>query len=336
MLAAPLLMMAPALPVMAADPLPSGTKNLDFTFTTIDGEQLSSQANGRPKLLVFYKVNCLNCQNTLKSISESDLIQNNDVYAFACSSYNDSNAKTDDASISTFKTTYCSSAGDKIKFAQGDFLSKASSYNQTAGSSSTSMTTPLIAMIDADNNLCFVTQGQILADKLVSDYLPALQSSSNSGSSQKPSSSSSSSKGDSKKDTSKPSCDHVAETVVVNDATSSDDAVSAYQCVKCGALLRYEAVPNSAYATFLANTANTILNAQQGEVTINTNIWTSFNRAVFDAIKSRPDVAITVNYYYKGSPYVLHIPAGTNVDSLMDENGFGGFLYIQHVINTSK
>lgn len=123
---------------------------------------------------------------------------------------------------------------------------------------------------------------------------------------------------------------------MVNNATSSEDAVSAYQCVKCGEILRYEAVPNSAYAAFLANTANSILRAQQGEVTINTNLWTSFNRSVFEAIKNRPEVSVTVNYYYKGEPYVLHIPAGINVDSLMDENGFGGFMYIQHVINTTN
>lgn len=338
-LTALLLMIVPVIPAMAADQLPSGTENLDFSFTTIDGEQLSSQANGKPKLLVFFKVNCPNCQNTLRNISNSDLIDNNDVYAFACSTLGDPDAKTDDASILSFKTSYCSSAGDKIKFAQGDYISLASQYNQATGAPANAlMSTPVIAMVDTENNLCFVTQGLLSADD-IKDYIPTLQASSGSGDSQKPGSSTDSKK-DNKKDKkstdSKPGCDHVAEYFTINDATSSDDALSAYQCIKCGAVLRYEAVPNSAYATFLADTANAILNAGQGEVTINTDIWTCFNRAVFDAIKSRPDVAVTVNYSYKGEPYVLHIPAGTNVDSLMDENGFGGFMYIQHVINTSK
>ena len=60
----------------------------------------------------------------------------------------------------------------------------------------------------------------------------------------------------------------------------------------------------------------------------------SFDRTVFEAIKSRPDVAVTVNYSYEGQKYVLQIPAGVNVDTLMDENGFGGFRYIDKVLNT--
>ncbi len=65
---------------------------------------------------------------------------------------------------------------------------------------------------------------------------------------------------------------------------------------------------------------------------INTKLWTSFNKTVFEAMKSRPDVTVTVNYKFEGNPYVLTIPAGTNVDLLMDENGFGGFRYIENVL----
>ena len=88
----------------------------------------------------------------------------------------------------------------------------------------------------------------------------------------------------------------------------------------------------SAYAAFLKETADAILNAKQSEVVINTKLWTSFNKTVFEAMKSRPDVAVTVNYTFEGNPYVLTIPAGTNVDLLMDENGFGGFRYIENVL----
>lgn len=44
------------------------------------------------------------------------------------------------------------------------------------------------------------------------------------------------------------------------------------------------------------------------------------------------DVTVIVNYTFEGNPYVLTIPAGTNVDLLMDENGFGGFRYIENVL----
>ena len=93
-------------------------------------------------------------------------------------------------------------------------------------------------------------------------------------------------------------------------------------------------VPNSAYAAFFEETAKTIANARQEEVVINTRIWTSFNRSVFDAIQSRPDVAVTVNYFYKGEEYTLRIPAGIDVSLLIDENGYGGFRYIDQVLNT--
>ncbi|MDE7014251.1 MAG: hypothetical protein K2P19_06195, partial [Kineothrix sp.] len=77
-----------------------------------------------------------------------------------------------------------------------------------------------------------------------------------------------------------------------------------------------------------------ILNAEQnGEAVVNTKIWTSFNKAVFEAMKSRPDVKVTVNYVYQGNPYVLNIPAKVNVDSLMDENGFGGFRFMEQVLS---
>lgn len=46
-------------------------------------------------------------------------------------------------------------------------------------------------------------------------------------------------------------------------------------------------------------------------------------------------MTVTVNYMYEGNSYVLTIPAGTDVDLLMDENGFGGFRYIEKVLNNS-
>lgn len=341
-LTALLLLMVPVIPAMAVEELPSGTSNIDANFFAIDGGMISTQSNGKPKLLVFFKVGCGNCINTLSTISKSDWLKNGDVEVCAIECQN---AMPD--AIQTFRDTHCSEAGGMIQFGKCDF-DEADAYLQKTGAPAGSFSaTPLVAMIDVNNNLCYVHQGNLPADD-IEDYIPTLQASSGSnsgsgsgsgsGDSQKPGSSTDSKKDkkDKKSTDSKPGCDHVAEYFTINDATSSDDALSAYQCIKCGAVLRYEAVPNSAYATFLADTANAILNAGQGEVTINTDIWTCFNRAVFDAIKSRPDVAVTVNYSYKGEPYVLHIPAGTNVDSLMDENGFGGFMYIQHVINTSK
>ena len=132
----------------------------------------------------------------------------------------------------------------------------------------------------------------------------------------------------------KTACNHVGESNVISQATATSDAVVAVECVKCGTVFRYETVSNSAFASFLKGTANSILNAEQnGEVVVNTKIWTSFNKSVFEAMKARPDVKVTVNYVFEGNPYVLSIPAKANVDSFMDENGFGGFRYIEKVLS---
>ena len=58
---------------------------------------------------------------------------------------------------------------------------------------------------------------------------------------------------------------------------------------------------------------------------------------MFEAIKNRPDVAVEINYQYQGEMQVLIIPAGTDVELLMDENGFGGFRYMNEKLpeNTS-
>lgn len=120
-------------------------------------------------------------------------------------------------------------------------------------------------------------------------------------------------------------CSHIYEYFPVRQATPLRDAVQALQCTKCGMVIDYVDVPNSAYAAFLQETADMIQNAQQKEVTICTDRWLSFDRRVFEAIESRPDVAVIINYQYQGNAHSLIIPAGTDVNLLMDENGFGGF-----------
>ena len=124
------------------------------------------------------------------------------------------------------------------------------------------------------------------------------------------------------------SCSHIFEFFLVQQATPVKDAVQAYQCEKCGMVIDYVDVPNSAYAAFLKEAAERIQNTQEKEVTIYTDRWLSFDRKVFEAIESRPDVAVEVNYQYQGERYLLLIPAGTDIDLLMDENGFGGFRYM--------
>lgn len=129
------------------------------------------------------------------------------------------------------------------------------------------------------------------------------------------------------------SCEHEGEYVLEKQATPVEDAVQILQCVKCGAVLERAIVPNSAYAAFLQESANLIQNALPGDVFIKTEHWISFNREVLEVIRSRPDVAVKVQYRYQGEECLLLIPAGTDVSTLINENEFCGFRYMEEFIS---
>lgn len=124
------------------------------------------------------------------------------------------------------------------------------------------------------------------------------------------------------------SCSHSAVYRIAERANPDRDAVLAGECVKCGEVLSYAFVPNSAYAAFLEASARAIQNAQTDEIMIETQRWVSFNRTVFEAMAMRPELSVTVRYRYNGRRYEVTIPAGAEVNDLTDENGFCGFRYL--------
>lgn len=95
------LPMFPALPVAAAE-VPEGTENLSGTFDGIDGGTVSTQSEGKPKLVIFFKLGCSNCERALASISSSEWIKSGeiDVCAFEmnCASVDD---------VKAFRDQYC-------------------------------------------------------------------------------------------------------------------------------------------------------------------------------------------------------------------------------------
>ena len=68
-----------------------------------------------------------------------------------------------------------------------------------------------------------------------------------------------------------------------------------------------------------------------GKVVIDTEDWYCFNRTLAEKIVDRKDIAVTINYKYQGKKYEVTIPAGSDVVSLLDENGFVGFRYLDAV-----
>lgn len=384
-LLAALMLLIPAVPVAAAE-MPEGTSNFDYTFDDADidgGGAMSTTAEGKPKVVIFFMVTCGHCQSVLSDIANSEWLKEGlaDVYAIATDQKVENNQWTtaNKADVESFRTTYCSAAGGRIRFGihtQANTIMFR--YANAAGlvDDQNRTTTPIVAIIDADNKLRDVTSGSADVANKIEEKLKALspdtpenpddtqnpdtpqdpdtpedpdtpQNPDTPGNPDTPQNPDTPNPDDtqnpetpapkpeeSETSSSKPACNHVGEYVVTSGATATKNAVAAFQCVKCGAVLRYEEVSNSAYSAFLKETADAIVNAQQKEVVIDTRIWVSFDKSVFEAIKSRPDVTVTVNYYFEGQPYTLQIPAGTNVDTLMDENGFGGFRYIDKVLHT--
>lgn len=129
----------------------------------------------------------------------------------------------------------------------------------------------------------------------------------------------------------KPDCIHVWEYNIVEQATTEKDSVMAYQCARCGQVIKYLEVPNSAYCVFLKETTETIRSAQTDQVIIDTQHWVSFDKTVLDAIADRRDVTIVVNYKYQGKKYSVTIPCGADVSGLADKDGFCGFRYLDQV-----
>lgn len=117
----------------------------------------------------------------------------------------------------------------------------------------------------------------------------------------------------------------------VKEANAEEDALQVGICRDCGAELAYSYVPNTAYAAFLQDAIHCIQSGEGEEVRISTRRWTSFNQAVFDAMAEYPERAVTVDYRYEGKLYAVTIPAGADVGSLTDENGFCGFRYLDQV-----
>jgi len=138
-------------------------------------------------------------------------------------------------------------------------------------------------------------------------------------------------------------CSHSAEYRVVEAASPGQDALMAGECTKCGEVISYSYVPNSAYTAFLEEAERVIRNAADGLAVIETDHWISFNQRVLDAMEERPEVAVRVRYRYNGKAYEVTVPArttaptgttvpgGTGVGGLADENGFCGFRYLDQI-----
>lgn len=116
---------------------------------------------------------------------------------------------------------------------------------------------------------------------------------------------------------------------VTREATPTEDGEMSYRCPDCGYV--EQKVTMSGYTVFIADVCRTIRNVKQGAtVEINTDRWMSFHHSVIDQLEKRPDVSVKLIYRYQGKTYETFIPAGTDLRSLLDINGYVSFLQLGH------
>ena len=131
--------------------------NPSYSFTTIDDQIVTSTADGKPKVLIFFSTKCGYSRQTISNIANSDYdFSGVDIIApeinFA-----------DKEALTTFKTKYGS---DAITFAysiDGENTEAAWKYAEDGG------TMPFIAYIDSSNQLRCVTKGALSAETFIAN-----------------------------------------------------------------------------------------------------------------------------------------------------------------------
>lgn len=113
-------------------------------------------------------------------------------------------------------------------------------------------------------------------------------------------------------------------------ATEDTDGEMIYVCTICGDVKYRETI--SAYNIFNLAVMEKIRKAGQGAtVVVDTDKWISFHHMIIDTLAERPDVTLKINFLsegHKGIPYTVTIPAHADYVSLVDKNGFTGFLFL--------
>ena len=120
---------------------------------------------------------------------------------------------------------------------------------------------------------------------------------------------------------------HIWEVKEVLQAADADtDAHGAWACA-CGAT-KNEAIPNTGFATFLKDSCDEILNAEENStVEIDTGIWGSLRDDVIEAIKEREDLTVKITLTHEKEQYLLVFGPDRDM-SVLEEADWYGVLYL--------
>ena len=150
----------------ASQPLLNKTNLAKTAFTLLDGKTADNQANGKMKVLVFFRTSCGNCQYTTRSIAGSygkfsamsDSVEILEVEM----------DKSSKSAVQQYANTYDSSK--KIKFA---YTEGTTNYNlmwsYARMISLSKVTFPVIVYIDSGNKVQAITTGPVTADEILSN-----------------------------------------------------------------------------------------------------------------------------------------------------------------------
>lgn len=137
-------------------------ENLVCEYTALDDTKLTSVADGRPKLLIFYSNTCYNCRSTIGSIS-ADIADFTGVDIYAL----ETNGGTKEE-VAAFQSQY---GCDEITFSYDQNNANTQSMFQyaRAGGIVGTVSWPLICYIDANNRLQYMTMSITTAEAVLSN-----------------------------------------------------------------------------------------------------------------------------------------------------------------------
>lgn len=114
-----------------------------------------------------------------------------------------------------------------------------------------------------------------------------------------------------------------------NESESADGTIN-YMCEECDKVWYFRPYP--AYYCFQGDIARQIEVAPENfTLKVKTSLFINFNKQVMEALAKRPDVSLQVSFLrkeYVGDRLSFTIPAGEDTMSLLDENGYAGFIFL--------
>ena len=130
-------------------PEPLNNKNVQYTFTTPDGNTVSTTASGKPKVLIFFTKDSSDCKWAISSLKEGNY---DDVEIICIGSQSSAN----DSYVANFKAEYGSEGMDFVSYSRDANIAMG---NYAYMSGAVYAEYPVIAYIDANNKVQCVTLG---------------------------------------------------------------------------------------------------------------------------------------------------------------------------------